>query len=278
MRRLFSILALVTLFAAVFAVTTGCDDGGPDSMDVELEQSVVTVYLYSDSYPVTITAGSGDYAVAIDKPEVADVEVELMYGAMPRIVIDPKAEGEATVTVADVLNGSTASCLVTVTKRIVGLRVTDIVTHVDADSTEAIEADLAADDLWVEGGGIDLSGRGPLGDGSQLFDCTFVDADNNDVALGTMSIVEGEAEWKPIYSILPINNQIVTSGKWMFTRGDEAPREHDMFVVQDPFTRMSPVRTWHIRLYEDLSEHYRAKYPEAGVRSVIRVVVSPGSR
>jgi hypothetical protein len=42
--------------------------------------------------------------------------------------------------------------------------------------------------------------------------------------------------------------------------------------VGGPFTR-AYIFFGHYRLYEDLTEHYKAKFPDAGVRSVVRVMV-----
>ena len=159
--------------------------------------------------------------------------------------------------------------------RVTSIRIMEILAHVDADSPEAIAADLSTETLWVEGGGYDLANVGSqLPNGDYLYDCIFVDADGSDMADATITVKDENADFVPAYSFLPIDNQILSSRKWILSDDDGGEWEYDMFVVREKFTRMSMPPVNHVRLYEDLTDYYQNLFPDAGVRSVARVMIS----
>jgi hypothetical protein len=163
---------------------------------------------------------------------------------------------------------------------VISLRVTDILTNVNADHPEAVEADLATNTPWVEGGGMNLmGGGGPLPNGDDVYPIRFVDADHEAIADGTLILKAESAGWSPAFDFLSIDTQIEYTQKWVFeTDGEEW--ESNLYVVRGIFTRldMPDISPDHFRLYEDWTEYYRTKYPEAGVRSAARVLISTGSR
>ncbi len=258
---------------------SGCKkDDDPVWTQVKLEDSELTEWRVSPSVESTslhISGGSGEYSAVIDAPEIADVRVEPTYGAGILLIIEPKAEGDAVVTVTDTKSGLFARCQLRVTT-MVSFRISHIFTHIDADTPEAIEADLAANTPWVEGGGMVLmSQETPLPGGGTRSSIRFVDADNKAIADGTLTM-KGNAVWSPAFDFLPINDQIQTSKGWTFECDGET-WESNLYVVSGSFTR-AYLFFGHYRLYDDLTEHYRTKYPEAGVRSVVRVLISSGSK
>ena len=224
---------------------------------------------------IAIEGGNGAYSVEISDPAVADVWVVVPDVGFPILRIKTKQEGDAVITVTDTKSGLFARCQLRVTT-IVSFYISHIFTDIDADAPEAIEADLAANTPWVEGGGMVLmSQETPLPGGGTRSSIRFVDADNKAIADGTLTM-KGNAVWSPAFNFLPINNQIQTSRGWIFECDGET-WESNLYIVSGSLTR-----AWlffgHYRLYDDLTEHYRTKYPEAGVRSVVRVLISSGSK
>jgi len=284
MKRL---LSLVVLAACV--AMAGCEiNVHPRRQPVQLDgQEFVKTAISPTvgSYSMQISGGSGHYFLTVDDPttlddpKVAEARVELRHGTEAVLVIVPKNEGKTEIIVYDDLSNTSAKCELTVTlaARRISYRFSDIATNVDADAPEAIEADLAADTRWTKDGGVDFVGsyNDVYPPGEYRLDILFVGADNRDVATGTLGLGETGVEWNPAFDFMPVGGkQMEPAKRFVFTRGTEEWTV-DYYVVEGVHTRMpSPVRAYHRRFYEDLTEYYKAKYPDAGVRSVARVVFS----
>jgi hypothetical protein len=211
---------------------------------------------------IEIEGGSGDYSVKISDPAVADVRVVVPDVGFPILRIETRQEGDAVITVTDKKSGRFDRCSLKV-KNISTYRIDYIRTHIDADRKEAIEDDLNKNALLAVGDRIIAN------DGTW----TFLDANKAEIARGTFSD-EGEiTRWNPAFNFLPIDDQIYTMRKFVFERDNGDRWEYDAYVVRDSFTRLN-LRFDHTRFYEDLTEYYQTQYPEAGVRSVARVLIS----
>jgi len=277
MKRLLSLLVL-----AACVTLAGCEVHVHHPWPrFELGARSVTVSPTVGSYAVDIYGGSGDFLAEINNADVADVHVEGLFGANGHaLIIEPKKEGTARITVIDRKTAAFEFCSLTVTldARRVAFRFNDIATHVDADAPEAIEADLAADTRWAKGGGVDFVGsyNDVYPPGEYRLDILFVGADNRDVATGTLGLGETGVEWNPAFDFMPLGAPLLEGPiRFKFERAGDS-WSADYYVVEGVHTRVNiqPVRAYHRRFYEDLTEHYKAKYPDAGVRSVARVVFS----
>ncbi|MDR2882853.1 MAG: hypothetical protein LBU98_03655 [Alistipes sp.] len=271
MKRQFAYLALCLL------LTGACQKTNEDNRQIRLDVTETTAAPES-SLSIGISYGSGEYRVQVSDPAVAEASA-VVPGVGPHILrIETKAEGDAVITVTDTKSGLFARCALKVGK-FVSLYIDEIVTHVDADTPEAIEAELAAAAPWAEGGGMVLAGTVGLlpDDGGTRYNVRFVDADYREVADGTLTMTQESAEWSPAFDFLPIDEPVQAMNRWVFET-DGGEWEAGMFVVAAPYTRRDVPVFVHIRLYEDWTAYYKAKYPEAGVRSAARAIVSSGGR
>ncbi len=150
-----------------------------------------------------------------------------------------------------------------------------ILTDIDADSPEAIaaiEADLATDASIPPVGGAIL-----MGFWSEQGDYAFVDAEGEEISRGTF-VEERDITWNSVFNDLrPIRVQRLSgrSRGWTFSCNDGGERKYDVHFYDGmgESTRMN-MQIFHIRLYEDLTNEYQEKYPDAGVKNVVRALVS----
>jgi hypothetical protein len=254
------------LFLSLCLALAGCDKPEGDWAQVELEYAEFEAQLESPGsgyYTIGITDGSGHYSVSIDDPSIADVAVgKNSFTGEPTVAITPKKLGETAITVTDKKSGSSARCALTVelyTPR--PMKVDYIRTNVDADQPELIEADLLADAPLSAGGSILLQGG----------EWKFFDPNGAETAHGTFDMSQ-PAKWRDAYAFLPIDDQIQASVGFMLTCDDGREFGFDYYRIRGAFTRVH-LFLGHQRFYEDLTEYYRSKYPDAGVRSVARVII-----
>jgi hypothetical protein len=227
---------------------------------------------------IVIEGGSGDYTVKISDPAVADVRVVVPDVGFPILEIETRQEGEVVITVTDKKSGRFDQCLLKVQKARWPLFIADIKVQIDTDLTEtykAIEADLAKNAWFPVGSHLTVvreldassSGEWSLSDqaGAPLAGGTYTES-----ALDT---------YDNAFDFYPMNSQKITSSyRWQFKQGVETT-VYDVYVHEGKATRMNmrPISQVHFRLYEDLTEYYRAKYPEVEIRTVARAYVSsPG--
>jgi len=278
--------ALLALVLAACVTLAGCEINVHSPWPrLALETRSVTISPTVDSYTMSVRGGSGDFLAEISNADVADVHVEATYGGPGHVlVIEPKKEGVAIITVIDRKTAAFELCSLTVTMdaRTIDFRIVDVVTNVDADNPEVIEANLndplIMGNELVKGGGIDVTGdRGVNPDGAFFRTMDVVGADNRTITMGAIIEKDAAAEWSTAYDFLPIKSQIRSSQKWQLSYFRNG-WDYDVFFVDDHYTRMSVERPYHVRLYQDLTEYYKAKYPDAGVRSVARVLISDGSK
>lgn len=133
---------------------------------------------------------------------------------------------------------------------------------VDAELKSIIEDDLRNTSSYLVGSGYVFN--------EELSTWTLVDADYTPLLSGMYQRENGpQAELPASYKLLPPNEQIVTHVKWtlIFLSGSEQMiRQYDAIITQIAGSSFS--RLW---FYEDLTEYYKTKYPDAGVKGVVRV-------
>ena len=140
---------------------------------------------------------------------------------------------------------------------------------VDAEQKEKIEEDLQSVPAVPEGSGYIFE---DFDDFSAWF---LVNAKNMILARGTFRREmypyppDPSQIFPESYSLLPPDEPIVTCGRWTFTY--ESPQKmeysYDIYITRIPGA-LYMNRLW---LYEDLTKHYQAQYPDAGVKGVVRV-------
>lgn len=133
---------------------------------------------------------------------------------------------------------------------------------VDADLKSIIEDDLRKTSSYLVGSGYVFNEENST--------WTLVDADYTPLLNGIFHRENGvHTELPASYKLLPPNEQIVTYVKWtlIFQSGSEkiiCP--YDAIITQIAGSYFN--RLW---FYEDLTEYYQTKYPDAGVKGVVRV-------
>lgn len=132
---------------------------------------------------------------------------------------------------------------------------------IDADQKSAIEDDLLKNSS-------EFVGSYYIIDGS-----TWSLIDENDVPIikdGQFQNLPLETELPESYKLLPPDEQIATYRKMIFTYtigSEQMIRPYDAIITLIPGGRDAYYRLW---LYEDLTDNYKRKFPDAGVRGVVR--------
>lgn len=262
-------LLLVTL-AAVSLLAWGCSDDD-EYGDVTLEETSVRVP-YQEQYTVRIDGGSGEYKAAIDRPEIADVEIELTYGAGVLLKIQAKQGGQALITVTDVKSGKTAECSLLVSKD--GISVTDVRYAVEAEQGgETILAGLKAGEPYPTGSHFVITPMTMTAGATGEW--TVIGADGAEIDKGAYTVTGQETETVgACLRLIPVDAQIITWGSFRVDLG-ERERTYHLFVVRASGTSKSSggasfADLW---VYEDLTEECRAEYPDAGVSAAVRAYI-----
>lgn len=134
---------------------------------------------------------------------------------------------------------------------------------INAEQKDIIEADLK-NNLPV-----------PL-NGGYIFnfnDVSIVNENNSVIKSGKLyydTYIPSEGKVYPgSYKLLTPDNQVITAHEWRFVF-ENTTIEYDVFYIKYGMQRYVSVRPW---LYKDLTEYYKVKYPDAGVRDVVLVQV-----
>lgn len=133
---------------------------------------------------------------------------------------------------------------------------------VDAELKSIIEDDLRNTSSYLVGSGYVFN--------EALSTWVLVDADYTPLLNGIYHRENGpHAELPTSYKLLPPDAQIVTHVKWTFifqSGSEQMIRPYDAIITQIAGSSFN--RPW---FYEDLTEYYKTKYPDAGVKGVVRV-------
>jgi hypothetical protein len=224
---------------------------------------------------IEIEGGSGDYSVGISDPAVADVRVVVPDVGFPILRIETRQEGDAVITVTDTKSGLLARCSLKVQKARWPLFIADVQVDIDTELTvtyKAIEADLAKNAWFPVGSHLTVVREW---DASSSGAWSLTDQTDAPLAGGTYTESALDA-YNDAFDFYPMNSQkIISSYRWQFEQGTETT-VYDVYMHEGGATRMHmvPVSPVHLRLYEDLTEYYQAKYPEAEIRTVARVYVT----
>lgn len=148
---------------------------------------------------------------------------------------------------------------------------------VDAEQKDLIETDLKNNLPIPDGCSYVMNFGSPIIVVPAQGTCAVVDADNTLLASGTISWVSNGIypdipELPASYKLLPVDAQIISCMKWTFDISG-TKQVYDMFLVEKLQDHLCVYHFW---LYEDLTEYYKMKYPDAGVKGVVRVqILSP---
>jgi len=158
-----------------------------------------------------------------------------------------------------------------ISKKGVSLYAVEIKYEVDADQKELIEADLQAN-LPVPAGGGYIITASESGN-SEIMGITLVDSNKKPLMKGTLFMPDNNYTDIPkmpaSYKLLLTDNQVVSYRKWKISFND-VENSYDVFFVKWGIQIQLTTRAW---LYEDLTEYYQSKYPDAGVRGVVRAQI-----
>ncbi|WP_106831659.1 hypothetical protein [Parabacteroides pacaensis] len=261
---------LFRMFLALLPIIfVNCSDKNDDYTEITLEETSVRVS-YLQSYSIRITGGSGEYLSFIDHPEIANIEIEKTYGAGTLLQIQAKKEGKALITVTDVKSGKTANCSLVV--NIDGISVIDIRYGVEADRSEIILADLKEQELYPIGScfvpaSFSLT-KGASGE------WTIFDSDAKEIDKGLYTVTEVRGTIPEAYMrLIPIKEQLIT---WGTCQVDLGNRKHIYSIIlgQVPGTTGNHAPSYaNFYLYEDLTDYYKTKYPDAGVKAIVRAYI-----
>lgn len=147
-------------------------------------------------------------------------------------------------------------------KKMLGsLHAVEVVYKVDAEQKELIETDLQNNLPVPVGGGYILVSN----------HVSIVDANKKILSEGTFQYERGYTmESIPeSYKLVWPDAQIDSLMQWMFDFNGKK-HSYDVFLVKWGAQRYTTLRPW---LYEDLTEYYQTKFPDAGVRGVVRVQI-----
>lgn len=147
----------------------------------------------------------------------------------------------------------------------------EVIHGIDAEQKEQIEKDLRNNLPVPAGGGYTMAVDNSITPVRNI--CTIVDSNIKPITIGTLYLEKESSSKQPSdfpkvdHHTLP-ENQIVSFMKWTFEFNGKKQTYHT--VLEQYYANGSDVRPW---LYEDLTDYYKAKYPNAGVKGVTRVQV-----
>lgn len=235
---------------------------------------VKALYIYPGmSYRVPLSGGSGDYAVECNDPQIAELSVDY-YGANGgcELLVEACEQGlgSGIITVTDTRSGKTVQCYLEVSDRYHSGRGIMAQNHVvDAYLNEEIEADLRST-LLPKGSTIffdprpnhDAYGAGhwfvTVTNDKNIITDTLLRATFTSVPLNVKRLPDA-------YNALPITRPIFAATRFYVDMPDGSRRTYDEFLIQSLHNDYYFDNFY----YEDLTEYYREKYPDAGVRRVV---------
>ncbi|NDV82522.1 hypothetical protein [Bacteroides sp. 51] len=150
----------------------------------------------------------------------------------------------------------------------------EVIHGIDAEQKELITTDLQNNLPVPTGGGYFIDFKSEMIAKSSSGVCTIVDSNSNPITTGSIFVEEDASSQLPSklpdsYKLALPKNQITSFTKWSFEfKGIK--HTYDIILEKYGMQRYSDVRPW---LYEDLTEHYKKKFPNAGVKGVVRVQV-----
>lgn len=253
----------------LFALTVICFGCEKDYDTLIIEQETLLAPWINETYEVGFRGGSGSFDVSTDNPPIADVTI----GAGNVLRIVTKQEGSAEITVIDKKSGGKVECMLIVRAYSSRFKIVSMQYAVDVDDADiktAIEEELETPPYPI---GSVLEHVTDLKRGEPDH-WTVKTEDGVEITSGTVvRVVESKIEFLPSYSLLPIKKQMYFKFRYNIEL-DGKQLVYDMFNVSgyaDTRLNSPPLHISHARFYENLTDYYKNKYPDAGVNGVVRV-------
>jgi hypothetical protein len=155
-------------------------------------------------------------------------------------------------------------------------KIVEIRYAIDANDKDEIEADLQDKTLYPTGSSFLFSFSNWLINPGDVGTYILRDSDESELLSGSLLIEKTASDITPeiakAYRLLPPDDMIYAYMKWML---DFSGKKHtyNVFLV-DMQELAEPYSALNLWLYEDLTEYYKTKYPNAGVKEVVRLQIS----
>lgn len=254
----------------------GCDK---EADPLRLDRTHVDATLLNATYTVPVKGGSGRYAASTNTPQIADVRIETMQGEKV-LIIGTKQEGTASILVTDTDGGVEICSLIVKADANSGYGIVEAryaADAVDANVKRAIEAELRDNPPFPIGSVFEIISPSNDPSNSSIGEWIVRGADGMEITRGVFT-AEKHGNFPSIYypsfySMLPIEYQIYTYIRFTVDL-DGKKSVYDMYRIRGSATKASPPPTPRDFLfYEDLTDYYQTKYPDAGVKGVVRALI-----
>ena len=255
------------LLFIIILVLTGCNEKENEERDFILAQIVVELSRGGVN-SIQVSGGSGKYSATINDSEIAEVWIN----SENKLFIDTrdtKKSGEAVITVIDDNSGKSIDCILTVIENREQFKIIETQFAVDAGVKEAVEADLRENSFPIGSSFVfTLHGENTV---------VINNPDNNEILRGTYTTVyiNNESTIQTVfpesYKLLPPYGQVVGALRYNIVFGEDNNLVYDMILSTKRIvsTYTSPPEQPNF-FYEDLTDYYKTKYPDAGVKGVVR--------
>jgi len=261
------IFVLLLIGAIISLVATGCKDNDNNDLEsnVVLRQSSVETTPNTTLF-IPIDEGSGTYHVTISNPKIAEVSIAVRESEYC-LLIGTKEIGEAVITVTDGKSEISVECSLIVRDAEFRFVIWDVKHAVDAERKDVIEADLRDNRPFPTGSRIVCSID------TEERSVKINDSDNKEILSGVLHTEELNTI-PEVYSMIPPDKQVVSFQRWNMVFEDRE-LAYDMFLIKGDLSTYANmfISFYHAYFYEDLTEYYKSKYPDAGVKGVVRVQV-----
>lgn len=258
--------------AAVCLIMTGCEKD--ETNPLTLDRTTVNATLINETYKIIVSGGSSNYEVSTDNPQIADIRI----GTDNVVEIETKQAGEAVITVTDKRSGKEVKCALTVKAAVTGFEIVSMQYAVDVDDANArtaIEEELKIPPYPI---GSIFEWISPIERGGHDYLWVVKTAAGTVITSGAVTqerLESGERIYFPAYQLLKIEGGVQKYYMRIFNIDFGGGKElvYYMYNVERRAdTRLnSNFKFTHDRFYEDLTDHYKSLYPDAGVNGVVRV-------
>lgn len=261
--------AVITIMSAAIVAMFSCNKSDEE---LTLQYYIVDPAVKGHQYSLWIAGGSGDFSAETSDPNIATATIGRNDEGKRAVIIVVEGEGDAVVTVTDKSSGYKAECLIRGVKESTSLRIGKVLCRVDAAGrTDEILEDMKLNAPYQEGSTLVMvydtytpavTGTWAVSGGGNI---------GSPVASGDFAYEEMSAVYPAYMELAPITDQIYWYKTLKMTQGSNVTR-YAMFCIRGKETR-SHLISYHFRLYEDLTQEYRAMYPDADVKAAVRVLV-----
>ena len=263
MKKIFLLLFIISM------VVTGCNDNDNEESDLTLSTTSVEIfksYGYGYGHSIQVSGGSGKYSATIN-PNIAEIDID----SENSLFIYPMKNGEAVITVIDDNSGKSIDCSLTILDYKQQFKIVEILYLVDAGVKDVIEADLLENTPFTIGSSFIFSTNSDAA-------VVINDPDDKQILSGTHTsqIINNIDDIPEVYKTFPPDNQILGGMQRIYMVFGENSIVFDKFTVKGLYSTYSSVivSPHHFFFYEDLTDYYKDKYPEAEVKGVARAYIT----